>query len=150
MSSLIAVPETTGALATDLTQICVIASAANGPAGPDIVQDLAVDANGAITYRIKLEASFKVSPAKPHHVSCGRSGALAARPYGTLGQTELRCSSVDAVLTSRTSSLRQLTMMPSLAGQAPAFHHPISYAKAGTECPVLHELECHSACVDEE
>lgn len=30
-----------------------------------IEQDMAVDASGAITYRIKLEISFKMRPAKP-------------------------------------------------------------------------------------
>jgi dodecin len=30
-----------------------------------IEQDMSVDANGAISYRIKLEVSFKMRPAKP-------------------------------------------------------------------------------------
>ncbi len=37
-----------------------------------IEQDLSVDASGAITYRIKLEVSFKMRPAKPHNLSSRR------------------------------------------------------------------------------
>ncbi|QUR66112.1 dodecin family protein [Mycobacterium spongiae] len=31
-----------------------------------IEQDMSVDSSGAITFRIKLEISFKMRPAKPH------------------------------------------------------------------------------------